>query len=130
MLNPNGYENIATIMYNIGKRAKIDQYTPSECNPECKWLFVENDGGILGPMVKLIFNVYRCSKCEERIYSIENFKAHLCFETSAIEPQCEFDWLIPQSGLLHFEMTAAKSFMNLCWEPFMSEICKELGFNY
>ena len=68
MLNPNGYENISTIIYNIGKRAKIDRYAPSECNPECKWLFVENDGGILGPMMKLIFNVYRCSKCEERVY--------------------------------------------------------------
>ena len=33
-----------------------------------------------------------------------------------------------KSRLLHFEMAAAKSFMNLCWEPFMREICKELGF--
>ena len=33
---PNGYENISTIMYDIGKRAKIDRYTPSECNPERK----------------------------------------------------------------------------------------------
>ena len=128
MLNPNGYENISTIMYNIGKRAKIDRYMPSICNPEWKWLFVENDGGMLYPMMKFIFNVYRCSKCEERICGAENFKAHLCFETLAIEPQYEFDWLIHQSGLLYFEMTAAKSFMNLCWEPFMSEICKELGF--
>ena len=79
-------------------------------------------------MMKLIFNVYRCSKSEERIYGSENFKAHLCFETLATEPQYEFDWSIPQSGLLHFEMTAAKSFTNLCWEPFMSKICKELGF--
>ena len=54
---PNGYENISTIMYDIGKRAKIDLYTPSECNPERKWLFFENDGGILGPMMKLIFDV-------------------------------------------------------------------------
>ena len=86
-------------MYNIGKCAEIDWYTPSECNPEHKLLFVENDGGILGPMMKLIFNVYCCSKCEERMYGIENFKAHLCFETLAIEPHYEFDWLIPQLGL-------------------------------
>ena len=115
ILNPTGYENISAIMYNIGKRAKIDQYMPCECNPERKWLFVENDiksndeidSGILGPTMKLIFNVYCCSKCEERIYGIKNFIAHLCFETLAIEPQHEFDWLIPQSGLLYFEMTAA-----------------------
>ena len=42
--------------------------------------------------------------------------------------QYEFDSLTTQSGLSHFEMTTAESFMNLCWEPFMSEICKELGF--
>lgn len=79
-------------------------------------------------MMKLIFNVYCCSKCEERIYGIENFKAHLCFETLAIEPQYEFDWLIPQLGLLHFEMTATKSFMNLYWEQFMSKAYIELDF--
>ena len=64
----------------------------------------------------------------EKIYGIENFKEHLCYETGEVTPVHEFDWLIPQSGLLHFEMTCAKSFMSLCWEPFMSEITRELGF--
>ena len=43
-------------------------------------------------------------------------------------PEYEFDWLIPQSGLLHFKINAGKSFMSLCWDVFMKEICKELGF--
>ena len=78
--------------------------------------------------IKLIFNVYRCSCCEEKMYSRENFKKHLCTEDFHLAPVPEFDWIIPRSGPLHFEMITAKSFMGLCWEPFMKEICKELGF--
>ena len=46
----------------------------------------------------------------------------------SVTPKYEFDWLIPQSGLLHFKMNAGKSFMSLWWHVFMKEICKELGF--
>ena len=46
----------------------------------------------------------------------------------SLTPEYEFHWLIPQSGLLHFKMNPGKSFMSLCWDVFMKEICKELGF--
>ena len=49
-------------------------------------------------------------------------------EAYSLTPECEFDWLIPQGGLSHFEMSAGKSFMSLCWDVFMKKICKELGF--
>ena len=61
MLNPNGFETISKIMQSHEKRAKIKRYSSVEKEPEHKSLFVENDGGIMGPMWKLIFNVYRCS---------------------------------------------------------------------
>ena len=76
----------------------------------------------------MIFNVYRCSECKEAVYGRENFDSHLCKEAYDLEPTYEFDWLIPQSGLLHYEMNAGKAFMTLCWDPFMKEVCKELGF--
>ena len=128
MLNPSGYQNISEILTLVGERASIDRYCKEEKERQRKWIFLENDGGIMNPTIKLIFNVYRCSRCEEKMYGCENFEKHLCTEAFHLAPVHEFDWIIPQSGLLHFEMITAKSFMGLCWEPFMKEICKELGF--
>ena len=128
MLNPSGYQNISEILTLVGERASIDRYCKEEKERQRKWIFLENDGGIMNPTIKLIFNVYRCSRCEEKMYGRENFEKHLCTEAFHLAPVHEFDWIIPQSGLLHFEMITAKSFMGLCWEPFMKEICKELGF--
>ena len=76
--------------------------------------------------MKLIFNVYRCLDCNEAIYGKEDFENHLCSGNG--NKSFEFDWLVPQGGLLHFEMNAGKSFINFCWEPFMKEICIHLGF--
>ena len=89
-------------------------------------VFFENDVGILNPVLKLIFNVYCCLDCNEAIYGKENFENHLC--SGNRNKSFEFDWLVPQGGLLHFEMNAGKSFINICWEPFMKEMCIHLGF--
>ena len=75
-----------------------------------------------------LFNVYRCLDCNEAIYGQENFESHLCSGAIHEDNSFEFDWIVPQTGLLHFEMNAAKSFINFCWEPFMREICMHLGF--
>ena len=31
-------------------------------------------------------------------------------------------------GLLHYEMNAGKLFFSLCWDVFLQEVCRELGF--
>ena len=62
------------------------------------------------------------------MYDRENFEKHLCTKAFHLAPAHEFDWIIPQSGLFHFEMITAKSFISLCWKPFMKKICEELGF--
>ena len=55
MLNPNSFENLASILQSLGKRAKTDRYTFSGENDEKrKWIFIENDGGLLVPVIKLI----------------------------------------------------------------------------
>ena len=82
----------------------------------------------LVPCLKLIYNIHKYSKCNESIYGIKNFDNHLCVGAYSLTPKYEFDSLIPQSGLLHFEMNAGKSFMSLCWDVFMKEICKGLRF--
>ena len=67
----------------------------------------------MGPMMKMSFYAYRCTNCKEKIYGIENFKSHLCFEVQGVGPAHEFDRYVPQSRLLHFEMTSTQSFVNL-----------------
>ena len=49
MINPNGYENISTIMQNLGQRAKIDGcQTSDNAASERKWLFVAKGWWNLG----------------------------------------------------------------------------------
>ena len=114
MLNLNSFENLATILRSLGRRGNMEQYSNDDNAWKRKWLFIENDGSILSLVLKLIYNVHKCSKCNESIYGIKNFYEHLCVGAYSLTPEYEFDWLIPQSGLLHFEMNADKSFMSLC----------------
>ena len=46
---------------------------------------------ILNIVLKLIFNVYRCSECKEAVYGRENFDSHLCKEAYDLDPTYEFD---------------------------------------
>ena len=128
MLNPNSFENLATILRSLGRHANIKAYSNDDNARKRKWLFIEDDGGIPIPALKLIYNVHKCSKCNESIYGIKNFDDHLCVGAYSLTAEYEFDWLTPQSGLLHFEMNAGKSFMSLCWNVFMKETCRELEF--
>ena len=129
MLNPNSFENLSVILHSLSERAKITKYSPLTSEAESrKWIFIENNGGILNPVLKLIINVYGCLDCNEAIDGQENFESHLCSGAINGNKSFEFDWIVPQTGLLHFEMNTAKLFINFCWEPFMKEICMYLGF--
>ena len=61
-------------------------------------------------------------------YGLTEFEEHLCHVVHTISFKYEFDWIVPQGGLLHFEMNAAKAFMSCNWPVFMEEICTTLGF--
>ena len=108
MLNPNSFENLATILRSLGRRANIEQYSNDEKAQKRKWLFIENDGWILNPVLKFMYNIHKCSKCNDSIYGIKNFDDHLCVGAYFLTPEYEFDWLIPQSSLLLFR--------NECWQ--------------
>ena len=71
-----------------------------------QWIFLENDRGILKPLLKLILNSHRCKECHEAIYGLKTFSNHLC--KGSTSPAYKFDWLIPQMGLLHYEINAGK----------------------
>ena len=56
-----------------------------------KWVFIENDGDISNPVLKLTFNIYRCLDYNEPIYGQENFEAHLCSGAIHGNESFEFD---------------------------------------
>ena len=57
MLNPSGYQNILGILTFVGESASIDRYCNEEKGRQQKRIFLENDGGIMNPTMKSIFNV-------------------------------------------------------------------------
>ena len=74
LCNPSSFENVCSILFNIGQRAGIEQYGGNDRN----WLFIECDGGIYTVVDKLIFNVFHCSYCGESIYGCDEFLEHRC----------------------------------------------------
>ena len=90
MLNPNSFENLSVILRS--QRAKLAKYSPLISEAESrKWVFIENVGGILNPVLKLIFNVYRCLDFNEEIYRQKNFESHLCSGAIHGNKSFEFD---------------------------------------
>ena len=77
LVDPNSFENIATIIYYIGRRAGIAKFNT---RGKRQWLFLENDndGGITFILLKLIFNVIKCQRCNEEMYGKDNFEEHIC----------------------------------------------------
>ena len=65
VLNLNNSENLSVILQSIGQHAKITKYSPFISK---NGFSLENDGGDLNPVLKLIFNVYCCLDCNEAIY--------------------------------------------------------------
>ena len=125
MCNPNSKSNILRVLRGLGGRAKIHKYNDLD-ESKRTWIFMETDGGISIYIFKFIFNQIICKACKKEFYGRESFDKHQC--TDLPELEYEFDWIVPQSGLLHIEINAGKSLMSLCWDVFFQEICKELGF--
>ena len=125
MVNPNGFENISQILCNVGYRAGIKQYDASAAR---EWLILENDGGILYIIYKLIYNVLRCPKCNDVMYGRETFEEHICFVLHQVTPIYEYDWILPQLALLHLEINSGRAFLSCNWLVFMEEVYKVLGF--
>ena len=92
MVKPNSIQNIKKILQNLGKRADISEFADETMAGRRQWLFLENDGGIFNPILKLIFDARQVDTDEENC-------------------QHPFSWIVPQMGLLHLEINGGKSFM-------------------
>ena len=66
--------------------------------------------------------------CDNSYYGIDNFHDHKCNILHKNTPIREFEWMVPITGLLHFEMNAARCFVSTNWDIFTSELGHELGF--
>jgi len=112
-VNPN-YQNIIQVIQAIGIRAGVKQYG----NGSREWLMVECDGLPYNIIRDIIANVWRCSQCLGCFYGLDSFEEHKCYILKSIQPNREFAWLLPVSGLLHVEMNVARSFTRLNWVTF------------
>lgn len=106
MLNPNSFQSISNILFNMGNRGELKQYDGNDRS----WLFIECDGVIYSIVDKLIFNVLRCDKCEEALYGEDAFLEHRCSLLHNSRCTHEFGWVIPMPGLFHIEMNVSKLF--------------------
>ena len=86
MLNPSCYQNISKILTFVGEPTSIDRYCKEEKEKQRKWIFLENDGGIMNPAMKL-FSMFidahvakkKCTvvKTSRNIYALKLFISHL-----------------------------------------------------
>ena len=89
------FENLSFILQTLGRRPDIDRYVANKTCQNRIWIFIENDGSILNPVLKLIYNVKRCTRCNRAIYGCKNFDSHLCTKAYDLDPVKEFDRPIP-----------------------------------
>ena len=130
-VNPNSLESCKLILRQIGLVSGIKQYGKGDR----EWLFVVCDGMPFGLCKKIIETTFRCKLCQST-GSIQSFSSDKQFEDhhnnthADKQPQKfrEFDWVILRPGNGHFEMNMFKSFIELNWEVFFSELAKLMGF--
>lgn len=126
-VNPNSYDRITHVFRELGKQAGISNY---RCGKR-EWLVIVCDGLPFTMGIKVITETKVCSLCKETVFGNQNFKQH-CTKVhgthESVEYSLEFDWVVLSPGKGHFEMNMVKSFFELNWIPFLSELAKCMGF--
>ena len=123
-VNPNSYESLTAVLRKIGQDAGITRYGGNKRS----WMIVCCDGLPYHLCMKLIKETWICRKCSECIFGSEKMDNHLqhtCKHSSAYR---EFDWVLLKIGGGHYEMNMFKSFVELNWEPFLSDLASTLSF--
>ena len=126
-VNPNSYETISKVMRKMGNKAGVERYGGNDRH----WIFLECDGLPYKIMRDLMDNVFLCGRCNTSFYGEENFNSdnHRCYVIHGEQEMTrEFDWIVPVMGLLHLEMNAARSFLNLNWDVFVGYLAYSIGF--
>ena len=109
MFNLNSFENLATILRSLGLPTNIKHYSNEQSMQRRMGLYIEKDGGILNLVLKLIYNVYQCARCNESIYDHKNSNEHLCAGAFSLKPQYNMSFIWCSTVWLD-------TFWNECWE--------------
>lgn len=129
-VNPNSYDSCRTVLRQIGLQAGIKLYCQEG---KREWVFIVCDGLPFGMCQHVMKNTYRCKLCPgstESFVSKETLKKHH-IATHESEEVCgflEFDWVVLRPGNGHFEMNMCKTFIEVNWDVFFSELCRLMGF--
>lgn len=129
-VNPNSYKSVRAILRQIGVQAGIRQYSREG---DREWLFVVCDGLPFGLCQHVIRNTYRCKLCPDSSDSFNSKKDfrnhHESLHLGLKEEEfLEFEWVILRPGNGHFEMNMCKTFVELNWDVFFSELSRVMGF--
>ena len=109
-LNPSRYENLSSILHNLGDRLGIDK-------GKREFIYLEVDGTIYHIVWLLIQNVLKCSRCDCMFYTKDKFDDPELHTWEMLQEEVSssnaFDWIVLLPGLFHFEMNANGSYMIL-----------------
>ncbi|XP_062569670.1 uncharacterized protein LOC134231718 [Saccostrea cucullata] len=129
-VNPNSYNSARTILRQIGVQGGIKQYSKEG---DREWLFVVCDGLPFGLCKQVINNTYRCQHCTDSTEYF-NSREEFCEHHQEAHPDktekgfLEFEWVVLRPGNGHFEMNMCKTFVELNWDVFFSDLCRIMGF--
>ena len=122
--NPNSYDSLRAVLRKIGEDAGIRRYGGTQRY----WTVVCCDGLPYHLCMKLIQQTFTCSKCKESIFGNKLMSTHVKNKCPGASVFREFDWVLLKIGGGHYEANMMKAFMELNWEPFMSNLCHTLSF--
>ena len=82
-VNPNSYQTIISVIRCLGQQAGIRRYGGTER----EWLFLECDGLPYKILRDIMDNVFRCKRCGDSFYGMENFECdeHRCYRLAKEE---------------------------------------------
>ena len=94
-----------------------------------EWTVVCSDGLPYNLMLRLLAEQRCCGICNKSFFG-EEIRKHFkdCHPNEKEEFYLEFDWVVLKIGDGHFEMNMSKTFFELNWVPFMSDLCYIMGF--
>ena len=128
-MNPNSYENIKTVLRNIGEECGISRYCDNPTEADRQWILTVCDGLPMSLIINLIHDSLICGHCKEAVTASALTK-HYKDNHHGMERVItwEFDWLLPRLGSGHYEMQMVKTFFDIMWVPSLHALCYVMGF--
>ena len=124
-VNPNSYDSLRMVLRKLGQDAGVKRYGGTSRS----WVILCCDGLPYSLCMKLISNTFVCTSCNASLYGLANIKAHasICSSSDARFYR-EFEWVLFRTGDGHDELNMFRSFVELNWEVFYSDLARTHNF--